>query len=184
MIKASKLDKELVVSLLASSFDTNQSVNYVIKQDSKRTKRVLALMSYSFDVCLKYGEIFFNDDKTATVCLLYPSTKKETPLLDVKLGFNAIGLSRVIKVLKRESEIKKHHPKKTPFTYLWFIGVDPKNQSKGIGSALLQDVIAYSKHPLYLETSVKRNLPWYKKYNFETYHTLDHGFPVYMMRHQ
>lgn len=37
--------------------------------------------------------------------------------------------------------IKTKHPK-DPFSYLWFIGVNPQRQNKGIGSAFIQDVVA------------------------------------------
>ena len=36
MIKANLNDRALVANLLAQSFDDNQSVNYIVKQDSKR----------------------------------------------------------------------------------------------------------------------------------------------------
>ena len=36
MIKATYQDKDRVVDILAESFDDNQSVNYIVKQDKKR----------------------------------------------------------------------------------------------------------------------------------------------------
>ena len=63
MKKANYTHKNLVIEILASSFDTNASVNYIIKQDKHREKRIRALMDYSFEVCYLFGEIFlFNDN--------------------------------------------------------------------------------------------------------------------------
>lgn len=38
MIKAVYTDKALIVDILTKSFDTNQSVNYIVKQDENRLK--------------------------------------------------------------------------------------------------------------------------------------------------
>lgn len=38
MIRATYKDRNRVVNILAESFDDNQSVNYIIKQDKKRNK--------------------------------------------------------------------------------------------------------------------------------------------------
>jgi len=88
------------------------------------------------------------------------------------------------KVLGRESKIKTFHPKE-PFSYLWFIGVNPNFQNKGKGSQLLREIIEYSekqKRPIYLETSVDRNLPWYQKHGFEIFQSLNLTYTLYMMR--
>lgn len=36
MQKAEYNDKDLIVDILTKSFDTNQSVNYIVKQDEKK----------------------------------------------------------------------------------------------------------------------------------------------------
>lgn len=51
MLRADYNDKDRVVDILVSSFDDNKSVNYIIKQDTKRTQRIKRLMEYSFDIC-------------------------------------------------------------------------------------------------------------------------------------
>jgi len=50
MINANPNDRALVVNLLAQSFDDNQSVNYIVKQDDKRIQRIRVLMDYSFAI--------------------------------------------------------------------------------------------------------------------------------------
>jgi len=84
MKKADYQDKNLVVDILTKSFDTNQSVNYIVKQDKKRIKRVCALMDYSFEVCNLFGNVFLSDNKKACALILYPDKKKTT--------FKSIGI--------------------------------------------------------------------------------------------
>ena len=97
-----------------------------------------------------------------------------TLIWDLKLALSVIGINRVSSVMKRESMIKSNHPKE-PFSYLWFIGVNPLRQNKGIGSAFIQEVIKEcenKRRPIYLETSMQKNLPFYKKFGFEIFQSL------------
>lgn len=187
MIKASYHEKGLVIDILTKSFDTNQSVNYIVKQDSAREKRVKALMDYSFEVCYLFGDVFLSENKKACALILYPDKKKTTfksIILDLKLILNCVGISNIKKALSRESKIKKLQPKE-PMYYIWFIGVDPQYQSSGIGSKLLSEVIDDSKQKkraLYLETSTLKNIPWYKKFGFDIYNELDLSYKLFFLR--
>ena len=54
--------------------------------------------------------------------------------------------------------------------YLQLIGVDPAHQGKGIGSALLSQILNdcdAQRLPAYLEATSPRNLPLYKRHGFE-----------------
>lgn len=187
MKKAEKNDKPLVIEILAKSFNSNSSVNYIIKQDSKREKRIRALMDYSFEVCSAFGDVFLSDDKKACALIVYPDKKKATLksiLLDIKLIFQAVGLGNISKTLKREKLITTIQPK-VPMSYLWFIGVDPLAQGRGIGSKMLQEIIDYSNsnnRPIYLETSTVKNLPWYEKFGFEVYNEKELTYHLYFFK--
>ena len=186
MIRAEYKDKARIVDILASSFDDNKSVNYIVKQDRKRAQRMRKLMEYSFDVCYLFGDVFLTDDKKGCALIVLPDQKKtnlKSILLDAKLAISCVGLSNIKKAMDRESKINKIHPKGLMY-YLWFIGVDPKEQNKGIGSRLLKEVIeegASKKRPIYLETSTLKNLPWYEKFGFTIYNKLDFGYELFCL---
>ena len=62
------------------------------------------------------------------------------------------------------------HPKAEPHWYLAFLGIEPSEQGKGLGSALLRPVLERCDSegtPAYLETSNERNLPFYQRHGFE-----------------
>ena len=189
MIRATRNDKDRIVGILTRSFDDNKSVNYIVKQDGKRADRIKTLMRYSFDVCQLFGDVFLSDDKKACALIVKPDEKKTTLksiLLDAKLAIKCIGLSNIKKAMARESKIKSLHPKHS-FYYLWFIGVDPEEQNKGIGSHLLQEVIKESKlqqRPIYLETSTLKNLPWYQKFGFQIFEELDFGYKLFCLKNE
>lgn len=189
MIKAIYKDKDRVIDILAQSFDDNQSVNYISKQDKKRKQRIRMLMEYSFEVCYLFGDVFLTEDKKSCALVLYPDKKKTTLksiLLDVQLIFFCIGIENIKKALTRESKIKQLQPKVKMY-YLWFVGVDPQFQNKGIGSDLLKDIIEDSTQkgrPLYLETSTLKNLPWYKKFDFQIYAELDLSCRLFFLKRE
>jgi ribosomal protein S18 acetylase RimI-like enzyme len=187
MRRASLEEKDVVVDILTQSFESNQSVNYIVNQDEKRLERIRVLMDYSFDVCFLFGDVFISDDKKACALIVYPDKKKtnlKAAFLDLKLITQCIGIRNVKKTLAREALIKKTQPKE-PMTYLWFIGVSLADQNKGIGSELLRSVIRHSnqlERPIYLETSTVRNLPWYQKFGFTIYSEQDLSYRLYFLK--
>ena len=187
MRKATSSDKSTILDILTKSFDTNKSVNYVVKQDRRRIDRIRNLMDYSFNVCNEFGEVWMSDDNQACALILFPDRKRSSLrsiLWDLKLASSVIGLGRVSSVLKREAMIKANHPKE-PIAYLWFIGVNPLLQGKGVGSAFIQEVVKEcegKRRPIYLETSTERNLPFYKKFGFEIFKQLQLTYTLYQLR--
>ena len=187
MRQAKYEEKNLIIDILTQSFESNQSVNYIIPQDQKRMKRIRTLMDYSFEVCYLFGKVFISEDKKACALIVYPDKKKTTLKsisLDVKLATRCVGVKNIKKTLAREALIQKIQPKET-MTYLWFIGVYLAEQNKGIGSLLLQEIIQQSiqnNRPIYLETSTIKNLPWYSKFGFQVYSEQDLSYRLYFLK--
>lgn len=143
MIKASYDDKDRIVNILVEAFDDNKSVNYIVRQDSKRKQRIRRLMEYSFDICHSFGKVFLSDDNKACALILLPDKKKTTlrsVWWDIKLILTCTGIGNIRKALNREAKIKALQPKQSLY-YLWFIGVKNTEQGKGIGSNLLKELI-------------------------------------------
>ena len=189
MTKATYSDKSLVVDILAKSFADNRSVNYIIKQDRKKISRLKRLMEYSFDTCFTYGEIILSDDRKGCALIIFPEKKIITfksILSDVKLIIFCTGINNAIKAMKRESTIKKLHPKELIY-YLWFIGVTSLQQHKGTGSNLLNEIIVEAtaqKRIICLETSTLQNIPWYQKFGFTIYREFDFGYGLYCLKRE
>lgn len=187
MIRANYSDKELIVDILAKSFDDNKSVNYIVKQDNKRAERLRKLMEYSFDLCFLFGDVFLSDDKKGCALLILPDKKKTTlksVALDVRLALSVIGISNIKKAMVREARINQFHPTSSIY-YLWFIGVYPSEQNKGVGTKLFVEVIneGLSKgRPIYLETSTLKNIPWYEKFGLSIYNQLDLGYKLFFLK--
>lgn len=189
MIKAERADRALVVLLLVDSFENNQSVNYIVRNDERWLKRIRALMEYSFDLCYLFGEVWLSADKQACALFLYPHLKKTTLRalwLDARLIFQAIGPERVGVALAREAKIKKLQSTED-MIYLWFIGVSPVHQHRGTGSALLKEILIYADKqglPVCLETSTIKNISWYEQFGFVVYGQLDLGYTLFFLKRE
>lgn len=74
-------------------------------------------------------------------------------------------------------QMGRYHPSE-PHWYLPLMGVDPSQQSKGFGSALLQHTLMQfdrNNKLAYLESSNPRNIPLYKRHGFELLGTIQTG---------
>jgi ribosomal protein S18 acetylase RimI-like enzyme len=74
-------------------------------------------------------------------------------------------------------QMSHYHPKE-PHWYLPMIGVDPAQQGKGYGSALIQHVLKQcdrDRCPAYLEASKPANVIFYKQHGFEVLETIQVG---------
>lgn len=186
MNKASSADKELIIDILFKSFRENKSIHFLLGKNATRPVVIRKLMAYSVDYCTLFGEVYLSEDRKACALLLFPEKKKTTIhsiLLDLRLAFSVIGISNLKKTLDREVRLKKIHPS-TPFIYLWFIGVDPAEQGKGIGTRLLNELLKKAHEmgkPVYLETSTRKNIPWYEKHGFTLYNQFNFGYDLYFL---
>lgn len=187
MKQATIYDKQFVIRVLSAAFQNNQSINYLIPQLPGKQKRIQALMDYSFETCRLFGKVHISDDNRGCALISFPERKKTTLmslLAEIKLIFKSIGFENISKAIQREKTISKHHPNDDIY-YLWFIGVLPEFQGRGIGEKLMREILADAdrmKRAVYLETSTLKNLPWYEKFGFEVYNELDFGYKLFLMR--
>ncbi len=85
-------------------------------------------------------------------CLLHPRLLGRAPLIATGL----MGLER-------------RHPPHPPHWYLAVLGTDPAAQGQGLGSAVLQPVLAQCDTDgvgAYLESSKERNIDFYARHGF------------------
>lgn len=187
MKKATHADKEKVTNILSAAFSDNRSVTYIIPQDSINKDRLRHLIKYSFNLCLRFGEVLLSDDQKGCALIIYPEKKRTslTSLLwDLEFVIKCTGLSNIRKIIRREKIIERLHPL-APKCYIWFIGVLPGEQSKGVGSRLLREIIEYGRtsgRVMCLETSTPKNLPWYIKHGFTVYNELDLGYHLFFLK--
>jgi ribosomal protein S18 acetylase RimI-like enzyme len=84
-------------------------------------------------------------------------------------GFRRFGLSTLIKLLRLDAVLAKHHPSQEHF-YLFAIATAVEARGSGIGSALMRQTLRQADEAgigCYLENSKTKNLPFYQGHGFK-----------------
>jgi len=181
MRKASKLDKDKVVKIICESFNTNPHVNFIVKNDSKRPLRMVALANFAFELGMRRDGVYLTDDGLG-VSIIYEYDKIKMNLfeywLQFKLVFQTFSMERALMVNALENNIKKYRIKDFAFLYLWFFGV----ANEGLGTNDARDMMHFifelsyeNKLPICLETSLRRNNVIYKRFGLEDYNIFETG---------
>lgn len=166
----------MVTNIITEAFTDNPSVLAVIKNDWNKEERINALALYAYRTAKAREGVHLSADKTAVALCYRYRFKKETIadyLNQLRLVNKAIGWGRLLKLMKRDSYIKKTRPEKDDFLYFWFFGVRPQHRGNGAALELKNKLFSLSEElqlPIYLETSVAQNKRIYERYGFEVYH--------------
>ena len=184
MRPASESDRSLLIDILSASFADNPSTLFVVRRGANRHRRIRRLISYSVRVGLRAGGCYLSDDGSGAAILLRGREKPTTFADQLGLVVGVTGLRRIAPVLRKESYVEARHPT-TPFLELWFLGVLPAAQRRGVGSKLLNEIIEIAQQqrlPIYLETSKDQTVAFYLRHGFEVFDEADFGFPFRCMR--
>jgi ribosomal protein S18 acetylase RimI-like enzyme len=116
---------------------------------------------------------FINSDLSGAALWLPPGVEPDdASILDILQ--RSVSQTEQAGVFAVFEEIERYHPS-FPHWYLSVLGVDPTQQGKGYGSALMQTVLRQCDRdciPAYLESSNPANIPFYERYGFEVLGTI------------
>jgi len=192
MLKATQADRDLVVHILHSAFEPikeDNSINFVVKQDAKRSERIKYLMEFLVDDCFDFGEILLSDKRNACILIKYPHKAKTTFAVIkryFKLAVKCTGLKNGYKALKRQAEIKKHHVKGA-YIHPVIMGATSEVRGFGFGARLIKQLLEEreenNKLPVIIETTTAENLRMYQRFGFKLIKEVQtKNFPLYFLR--
>ena len=181
MKKAIKSDRDKVVKIISESFDGNPHINFIIKNDRKRNKRMNAMAQYAFNIGIRRDGIYLTDDEQGVAIVFRRSQFKKSLYeywLQLCLVFKAFTVLRSSKILKLESLVERNRETGGDYLYIWFLGVRDNTLGTNDARELMKYIFKMSQVlslPLYSETTVKRNNKVYKRFGFEDYNILKTG---------
>jgi ribosomal protein S18 acetylase RimI-like enzyme len=80
------------------------------------------------------------------------------------------GWRRFLRLARLRAVMDRAHPMSRQHAYLWFLGVAPDAQGRGVGSRLIKaklDKLDQANMPAFLETATERNVAFYRRHGFE-----------------
>jgi GNAT superfamily N-acetyltransferase len=174
--KAVASDMPQLSQMLARAFKNDRIAKHVLPDDDLRQQGLERIYRLYFKVFLPHGACY-----TSTACEgaalwlppgAYPlSLVEHLRLLPGMAG--ALGLARLPRALSVLDHLEKMHPLRRKYWYLGVLGVEPDHQNRGIGSRLIQPVLAVCNDNglgAYLETATESNLRFYAEHGFKVMH--------------
>ncbi len=162
--------------VMGRAFRDDQLLEYLVPEDAKRARLAPSFVGKVVRYCLSYGEVYTTPAVEGVACWLPPGHSSptftgmlRTGLLTEPLKFGWAGFRRFMGMVSYTEKVHKQAVP-GPHWYLWGLGVEPSEQGKGIGGALMQPILARAAAddlPCYLETQNESNVPFYRKHGFE-----------------
>ncbi len=174
-IHEGEVDK--AVGALVQAFYEDRLVCYMFP-DSKFRKEFIS-WSYSrwIQLLMKFNTVFVENEVRGVAVCVSPKLFPHIPLsYQIRAGLLGtipkLGLKNLWKPLRVywDSQRRTKNEVKEPSWILDILGVQPEFQGKGIGSALVQNLISLSnrdKVPAYLITHNEKNIVFYEKNGFK-----------------
>lgn len=172
-------DAARIARLFAAAFARDPIFDWLARTGT----RALALQRFFFwllrERTLQHGETWMTQDGYAAAAWVPPYSeakpvtfRDEMRLLPVIWGLT--GLPRLARGAAMAAAMEKTHPQE-PYFYLAFIGVAPRFQGSGLGTALLEETLARvdaAGAPAFLENSNPRNIKLYERVGFSVMHEI------------
>jgi ribosomal protein S18 acetylase RimI-like enzyme len=168
--KAGPGDETGIDQILIRAFDDDPLVKWIVNPDARRQERVRILIMAAHRLASAHGEVYVTPELTGAA-LWFPPQDSPTLLENFKLMVGmarAASVSHLPTVFKGMVDLAARHPT-YPHFFLYMLAVDPEHQGRGIGTALMQPVLARCDEdglPAYLENSNERNLTLYERQGF------------------
>jgi ribosomal protein S18 acetylase RimI-like enzyme len=131
-----------------------------------------------------HGSAYYVDGYAGAALWLPPEVRPDEDAL-ITLLQRTVSAEVQKDVFAVFEQMGRYHPRE-PHWYLPLIGVDPRQQGKGHGAALLQHTLipCNRDHTLaYLESTNPKNIPLYERHGFELLDTIQVGAspPIFPM---
>lgn len=180
--------------VLAAAFFHYPMFTFYFPDPQRRARYLPWYLRNVLNCAFRYGEVYTTPDVSGVIFTLPPGHTEISLWEYIQNGFLLTPLLLGLQSYKQSMDCE-HFVARTqarlmqgrPHYYLWGLVVDPTQTSRGIGTALLQTVLAKvgaQKMPIYLETHDERNVRYYQKYGFDLIDTANipkYDLPIWCM---
>jgi ribosomal protein S18 acetylase RimI-like enzyme len=176
-LKRSETDE--LIALYRRAFWDDPAIVFMLPDEKHRARTMDAYMRMQIRYGFRYGRVLTiaDEGRLRVGSVWLPPGEAPPHLLGlIRCGFVQLLLSNpnvpsLRKFFALSAEIEKLHKKDVPkqHWYLMLLAVDPPDQGKGFGGAVLGPELEEADRrglPCYVETTKARNVPFYEKQGF------------------
>ncbi len=169
---ANKGDVKAIVDTFAKAFYDDPVAIYYFPSDETREKDLKRFFGIQVrGLYLRRGECYIEEDGRGASLWAAPGVKLSGLIPAISLAPLIFTLrTRTPKALRALASLEKEHPHFPEHYYLATLGTLPESQGSGIGSRLIEEVLAKCDRdgiPAYLESSKEKNVPFYARFGFK-----------------
>ena len=169
--KAGTADAPAVASALAAAFTDDPVFRWMLPDDATRPAATTAFFDLVVEILAPHDDAWTTTAGVAGAALWVPAGR--APMSDERAEQFAAEVAELCaphgdRVLELIGLMDEQHPHE-PHEYLWFLGVIPTAQRRGLGSALMAPVLERADRtgrPAYLEATSARSKALYERHGF------------------
>ncbi len=171
--RAKPADAPRISPIFAAAFAEDPVFDWLARGGHKRERALERFFLWILNRTIPHGETWLDLDGLAAAAWIPPILEAPPPSFfdDLRLlpaVVRLTGLSRLSRGAAMAAAMERSHPH-APCFYLAFIGVAPRAQGAGLGSALIAHALARidaANASAYLENSNPRNIALYERAGF------------------
>lgn len=170
--KTDRNESDIVANILGTAFASDPVMTWIFPESPSFARYYFYALTRDF--FLGHHEVYITTDGTGAAMWLPPRVSLHSfPILSslalIRRAFADGGLKGFWRGLAVVRYFDHYHPAE-PHFYLHAVGVLPVMSGRGIGSALLREVLERCDRegiPAYLENTNRKNLPLYERAGFK-----------------
>jgi GNAT superfamily N-acetyltransferase len=168
---ANRSDHGPIADALAAAFASDPVMRFLLPDDGRRQALLLRHFAASTPLYARSGSVWVAEDRSAAALWVAPGAfpfrlREELSVARARLEVFGRVPRRGIATLRA---LDRRHPHDPPHWYLDYIGVEPAGQGRGLGSALLEPLLARCDREgrgAYLNASSPRSRDLYARHGF------------------
>ena len=163
--------------VLSRAFQNDPIIRWQIPEATKRLAKAHHIFEIKLRIGIKYGEVYGTSENLEAIAIWRAPKNVNFPYWKylTKGGFRLLfkfGLRNAKKMtfVKAVNDSMRNIYMKIPYWYLTLIAVDPSHQGKGYANKLIKPMLRRIDNenlPIYLETTLERNLSFFEYFDFE-----------------
>ena len=166
--KVASAEQDNAVSAIVKAFSADRAARWMYPESQQYREHFQSFVKAFAGSAFEHGSADIVDGYLAAALWLPPGIHPDEEAMG-KLIRSTVLESDQANVFALFQEMDRYHPAE-PHWYLPMIGVDPAQQRKGYGSALLQHALARCDREnkfAYLESTSPRSVQLYQRHGFE-----------------